>query len=108
MDSFEYHVNVIMPDKFYPDDEKWIRGMLLNLDYSTRTKISVKYAEVYQKARESELISYKCDNKARREANTRLREFVCKYAAYSQGKTSPPELLSESTVQNNHTIPEAA
>lgn len=93
MDSFDFSVNVQMPSHFYKDDEKWIRGMLLHLDPSTRNKIIMKYGEVYQLAWEIEPIYFKKDNKARHEANSRLREFVRKYAAYSRGHVSAPELL---------------
>ncbi|PQQ22996.1 hypothetical protein [Photorhabdus hindustanensis] len=102
MDSFDYHVNVLMPSNFFRDDEKWIREMLLQLDPSTRGKITVRYAEVYQAAWDEEPISYRKDNTARRHANIRLREFVRKYAAFSQGYvTTPNELLKTGTSQNN-------
>lgn len=108
MDSFEYHVTFLMPNKFYPDDEKWIREMLQCLDPATRGKIAIKYAEIYQEYWDLEPISYKQDNRARNQANTRLREFVRKYAAYSQGKVSTPELLQECPNQNNQPMPRAA
>lgn len=93
MDSFDYSVNVQMPSHFYNDDETWIREMLLHLDPSTRNKITIKYGEVFQNTWEMEPISYKKNNRARHEANTRLRIFVRKYAAYSRGHVSEPELL---------------
>lgn len=93
MDSFDYSVNVQMPSGFYKDDELWIREMLLHLDPSTRSKITMKYSEVFQNTWETEPISYKKNNRARHEANTRLRIFVRKYAAYSRGHVSEPELL---------------
>lgn len=108
MDSFEYSTNVMMPDKFHPDDETWIQEMLLGLRYSTRLKIAVKYAKVYQNAWELEPISFKKDNQARHEANSRLREHFRKYAAYSRGKVTTPELLQESTSQNKQAIPVVA
>ncbi|ERT12770.1 hypothetical protein O185_12395, partial [Photorhabdus temperata J3] len=47
-------------------------------------------------------VSYRKDNTARRHANIRLREFVRKYAAFSQGYvTTPNELLKICTSQNN-------
>lgn len=93
MDSFDYSVNIQMPSDFYKDDERWIREMLLHLDPSTRSKITMKYGEVFQNSWETEPISYKKNNRARHEANTRLRIFVRKYAAYSRGHVSEPELL---------------
>ncbi|MGX8939493.1 hypothetical protein ACWWJF_20645 [Symbiopectobacterium sp. Eva_TO] len=100
MDRFEYATQVMMPDKFHPDDGAWIRQMLLELRYTTRLKVALEYANVYQKIWESEPISFKKDNQARHEANTRLREFVRKYAAYSRGKVTTPEWLQDSTSQN--------
>ena len=93
MDRYDFHVNVQMPSHFFKDDEVWIREMLLNLDPATRDKINLKYGEVYQFEWEMEPISFKKANRARHEANTRLREFVRKYAAYSRGHVSDPELL---------------
>ncbi len=93
MDNYGYSVNVQMPSNFLKDDERWIREMLLQLDPSTRNKITAKYGEVYQSEWENEPVTYKKDNRARHEANTRLRVFVRKYAAYSKGHVSEPELL---------------
>lgn len=93
MDSYDYHVNVQMPAHFFKDDEVWIREMLMNLDPATRNKITQKYGEVFQIEWEMEPVSYKKNNRARHEANTRLRIFVRKYAAYSRGHVSEPELL---------------
>lgn len=93
MDNYEYSVNVQMPSHFYSDDEKWIREMLLHLDTATRNKITLKYDEVFQITWETEPIIFKKNNRARNEANTRLRIFVRRYAAYSKGHVSEPELL---------------
>ena len=95
MDSYDFNINIQMPSSFFSDDEKWIREMLLHLDPSTRSKITLKYAEVFQNTWESEPIMFKKNNRARHEANTRLRIFVRKYAAYSKGYVSDPELLTQ-------------
>ncbi|WP_226020011.1 hypothetical protein [Serratia symbiotica] len=95
MDSFDYSVNVQMPAHFHKDDEKWIREMLLHLDPITRNKIIMKYGEVYQSGWEMEPVSFKKDNRARHEANTRLRVFIRKYATYSRGNVSKPELFKQ-------------
>ncbi|RAW91611.1 hypothetical protein CKY04_24035 [Photorhabdus sp. S8-52] len=79
-----------MPSQYFPDDGKWIQEMLLSLDPSTRGKITVRYAEVYEAAWDEEPVSYRKDNAARRAANIRLREFVRKYARASQGYTEKP------------------
>lgn len=95
MDYYDFSVNAQMPDHFYPEDERWIREMLLHLDPSTRNKITLKYDEVFQNSWEMEPISFKKNNRARHEANTRLRIFVRRYAAYSKGHVSEPELLDQ-------------
>lgn len=59
MDSFDYNVNVQMPSDFYKDDERWIREMLLHLDPSTRSKITMKYSEIFQNTWETEPVSFK-------------------------------------------------
>lgn len=92
MDVFQHHLSVNLPENYCPEDEVWIRKMLLNLDVSTRNKITFKYSQVYLESWENEPIIYKKDNKARNLANTRLREFVRKYAEFSKGKVCNPEI----------------
>lgn len=93
MDNYDYSVTVQMPANFHRGDEQWIREMLLHLDPSTRHKITLKYSEVFQNTWEMEPVSFKKNNRARHEANTRLRIFIRRYAAYSRGHVSTPELL---------------
>ncbi|WP_324251605.1 hypothetical protein [Photorhabdus bodei] len=94
------HVQVSMPQHFYPDDGKWIQEMLLSLVPSTRGKALWWYAEVYQAAWDEEPVSYRKDNAARRAANIRLREFVRKHARASQGYTEKPLKAPEARPEN--------
>ena len=82
--------HVGLPTVHYGADAEWIQEQLQRLTPSVRPKIALKYAEVYQEAFESEEVTYRKENKARREANTRLRLFVNRYAAASEGITSRP------------------
>lgn len=78
MDNYEYNVNILMPNCYFEQDEKWIKEMLLRLRPSIRAKVSVKYSEVYQEHFDDEPIPYKKINAGRKAANTRLRNFVKK------------------------------
>ncbi|EIA3425203.1 hypothetical protein K7E13_004922 [Salmonella enterica] len=79
-----------MPEHYLTDDENWIQEQLLQLDPTTRVKIARKYAEAYLAAWDKEPVPFRKDNKARRNANTRLRVYVQKYARASRGYTLPP------------------
>ncbi|MBF0693038.1 hypothetical protein IR150_16260 [Providencia alcalifaciens] len=83
-----------MPEHYFPDDAKWIQEMLLQLPYSARNKALVAYSEVYQEHWEAELVSYKKDNTARREANKRLRGYVRKFNRAMQGYTADPQKVA--------------
>ncbi|EKN4198491.1 hypothetical protein JE947_001842 [Yersinia ruckeri] len=84
---------VIMPTVFCTEDGKWIHEQLQQLAPSFRRKVVVKYAEAYQIAFYSESVSYRQENKARHEANTRLRLFVNSHRKALQGYTVNPPLV---------------
>ncbi|HDL7382177.1 TPA: hypothetical protein PXO00_004086 [Yersinia enterocolitica] len=86
---------VIMPTVFCTEDGKWIQEQLQQLAPSLRRKVVVKYAEVYQVALYSESVSYRQENKARHEANTRLRLFVKSHGKALQGYTVSPPLVAK-------------
>ncbi|WP_337161908.1 hypothetical protein [Xenorhabdus bovienii] len=92
---FPDFTKVTMPSHFYPDDGAWIQETLAKLRASTRAKITAKYSEVYQAAWDSEPVSYRKDNAARRAANIRLREFVTKYERAAQGYTEQPKTVNQ-------------
>ena len=90
----DYH-RTVMPSIFSDADGDWIQSMLSELGPAARGKIVTRYAEVYQAAWDEESVSFRRENKARHEANSRLREFVRKYSAASAGLTSKPKLVGE-------------
>ncbi|PHI32746.1 hypothetical protein CRN84_17815 [Budvicia aquatica] len=80
-----------MPSVFSPEDAIWIQDMLMKLRPTVRRKVALKYAEAFQIAFDAEMVSYKQDNCGRREANTRLRNFVDTYAEASDGICQPAQ-----------------
>lgn len=84
-----------MPKHYFPDDANWIQEMLLQLSPSARNRALVAYSEVYQEYWELEQVSYRKVNKARHEANSRLRQYVRRYSKAMQGYTSAPLLVSD-------------
>lgn len=87
--------NIPMPKHYFPDDANWIQEMLLQLSPGARNRALVAYSEVYQEHWELELVSYRKVNKARHEANSRLRQHVRRYSKAMQGYTSAPLLVSD-------------
>ncbi|MEY0256255.1 hypothetical protein AB7X32_21100 [Morganella morganii] len=83
-----------MPDSYFPDDEKWIQEMLLQLSPGARNKALVAYTAVFDEMWESEPLSHRKDNTARREANKRLREYVRKFNRAMQGYTADPRKVA--------------
>ncbi len=69
--------------------------MLLQLSPGARNRALVAYSEVYQEHWELESVSYRRDNKARHEANKRLRRYVRRYSKAMQGYTSAPLLVGQ-------------
>lgn len=84
--------NTLMPDSYFPDrdDIEFIQQMLSVLPINARNKARMEYAIVYQEWWEKELISFRKDNTARHEANTRLREYVGNVHKAIQGYTKEP------------------
>lgn len=84
-----------MPDLYCQADASWIQERLQQLTPSLRRKVAVKYAEVYQAAFDAEPVSYRQENRARHEANTRLRLFVRDHGKALQGYTTSPPLAGK-------------
>ena len=84
-----------MPKHYFSDDANWIQEMLLQLSPSARNRALVAYSEVYQEHWELEPVSYRKVNKARHEANSRLRQYVRRYSKAMQGYTSAPLLVGQ-------------
>ncbi|WP_324135878.1 hypothetical protein [Erwinia psidii] len=79
-----------MPSVFVQEDAAWIQDQMSKLSPSMRHKIAVRYAEVYQVAFDSEPVSFRQENRARHEANTRLRLFVDRYHRAAMGLAEKP------------------
>lgn len=65
-----------MPEIYGQADKVWIIQQLERLTPAVRQKAVLRYAAVYQEAFDAEPVSYRKENRARHEANTRLRLFV--------------------------------
>ncbi|MEH5097366.1 hypothetical protein PO486_05650 [Atlantibacter hermannii] len=79
-----------MPQRYSKGDEEWIQEQLSTLPPSARQKAIARYGEVYEEFLNSETVSFRKENKARHEANIRLREYVRKYHRALQGYTEKP------------------
>ncbi|MDS0778210.1 hypothetical protein OSC13_09910 [Serratia marcescens] len=84
-----------LPELYCQSDASWIQEQLQQLTPSLRRKAAVKYAEVYQAAFDAEPVSYRQENRARHEANTRLRLFVKNHGKALQGYTASPPLAGK-------------
>jgi len=81
-----------LPSVFAFADRDWIQQQLLSLTPSVQQKAIQRYAAVYQETFEAEPVSYRKENRARHEANTRLRLFVRNHGRALQGYTAEPPL----------------
>ncbi|NTZ36180.1 hypothetical protein EXW94_18130 [Enterobacter sp. JMULE2] len=81
-----------MPEAHTQADSDWIKQQLLTLAPSARQKAMQRYAMVYQETFDAEPVSYRKENRARHEANTRLRMFVRNHGRALQGYTTQPPL----------------
>ena len=82
-----------MPSLFNQADEEWIKQQLLILTPAARPKAVQRYAAVYQEALDAEPVSFRKENQARHDANTRLRLFVKNQGRALQGYTAEPPLV---------------
>ncbi|WP_237391424.1 hypothetical protein [Dryocola clanedunensis] len=81
-----------MPESFSHTDGEWIQEQLLSLTPAARQKAVARYAAVYLETFESEPVSFRKENRARHEANVRLRLFVRNHGRALQGYTAEPPL----------------
>lgn len=86
------YVQVELPSVYSQADGSWIQQQLLGLPPSLRRKVALKYAEVYEITHDAEPVSYRKENRARHEANVRLRRFVETHGRAIQGYTAQPPL----------------
>ncbi|EPT8380894.1 hypothetical protein ACVS3N_005409 [Klebsiella pneumoniae] len=85
-------VRVEMPALYCHADAQWIQEQLLRLPSSLHRKIVLKYSEVYEIEFNAEPVSFRQENRARHEANVRLRRFVDAHGRALQGYTTQPPL----------------
>ena len=83
----------LLPSAYASADEDWIQQQLLSLTPAVRQKAIQRYADVYQETFEAEPVTYRKENRARHEANTRLRLFVRNHGRALQGYTAEPPLV---------------
>lgn len=81
-----------MPALYSQADAQWIQEQLGQLPTSLSRKVALKYAEVYEIEFNAEPISFRQENRARHEANVRLRRFVDARGRALQGYTTQPPL----------------
>ncbi|MLY05665.1 hypothetical protein DSG37_10850 [Salmonella enterica subsp. enterica] len=81
-----------MPEIYGQADKDWIVQQLARLTPAVRQKAALRYAAIYQEAFDAESVSYRKENRARHEANTRLRLFVRNHGRALQGYTAEPPL----------------
>lgn len=85
----------LLPSAFHQADAEWIKQQLLCLTPTARQKAIQRYADVYQETFEAEPVSYCKENRARHEANVRLRKFVETHGRAIQGYTTQPPLAGQ-------------
>ncbi|HDX8786038.1 TPA: hypothetical protein ACWW98_002982 [Klebsiella pneumoniae] len=86
------YVQIDMPAQYSQADATWIQEQLLRLPSSLRRRIALKYSEVYEIEFNAEPVSFRQENRARHEANVRLRRFVDAHGRALQGYTTQPPL----------------
>ncbi|WP_411165668.1 hypothetical protein [Klebsiella oxytoca] len=86
------YVQIDMPAQYCQADAEWIQEQLGQLPTSLRRKVALKYAEVYEIEFNAEPVSFRQENRARHEANVRLRRFVDVHGRALQGYTVQPPL----------------
>lgn len=89
---FSDYEQIDMPSTYSQEDAAWINQQLLSLTPTARQKAIQRYAAVYRETFEAEPVSYRKENRARHEANTRLRLFVRNQGRALQGYTAEPPL----------------
>ena len=69
-----------LPNRYCTQDESWLREQFQMLENITGIKnaqaVAIKYSSAYTEIHDSILESHKRDNRARFEANTRLRQLI--------------------------------
>lgn len=78
------------PASHHPDDTGWIHEQLAQLPSGMRMAACDRYSSVYERVHAQHAPAVFADCRARREANTRLREFVSRALGTLGGHTAAP------------------
>jgi hypothetical protein len=73
-----YKPSIALPALCHDDDKQWIESVLMPLSEQHREQARKAYNDVFYQEREYEEVEHKKLNKARHEANVRLRVFQSK------------------------------
>lgn len=94
-----YKPSIALPALCHDDDKQWLESMLIPLSEAHREQARQAYSDIFYQQRESEKVEHKKLNKARREANIRLRVFQSKclesYASSTMKKRQLQQKESE-------------
>ncbi len=71
-----------LPKHHHPHDRKWITEQLARLPPLYRERAAQQYSKVFAEVFHATELRHKKHNKARREANTRLREYVSRVLSF--------------------------
>lgn len=71
-----YQSRINMPSNHHKDDAKWLESQLMLLSPIHQIHARAAYSDVYQTQYMNESATHKKLNRARREANIRMRKFV--------------------------------
>lgn len=74
-----------MPFRHHKDDAAWIDSQLSLLGVSDRAQVAQAYGKAYQASEDCHDIEYQKAGAARKEANHRLRKYINKKIAESNG-----------------------
>jgi len=66
----------VLPERYFPHDESWIKEQIAQLPAHFRAVAIKAYSNVYLEVYNATEKPHQKDGEARREANTRLREYV--------------------------------
>lgn len=73
-----YKPSIALPALCHDDDKKWIESVMIPLSEAHRERARNVYSDIFYHEREREKVEHKKLNKARHEANVRLRMFQSK------------------------------
>ena len=96
-----YRPRLTMPSAHHEADREFIESQLMMLGGEHQLRARVAYTEVFNEQINAEPIGHKKLNKARHEANIRLRKFVCACLESYVKAASPSRSHQQPAVTNN-------